>query len=49
MNGDSIEVALAYYMFANHGTPPHVVAEMPDRELELCWQMALKEMNSRKN
>lgn len=43
-----MEIALAYYMFVNHGTPPHVVAEMPFSEQVLAWQMALKEMQSRK-
>lgn len=43
-----MECALAYYMFVNHGTLPHVVAEMPLREQIFSWQMALKEMNSRK-
>lgn len=40
-------MALSYYMFVNHGTPPSVVAAMSDREVALCWQMALKEMKSR--
>jgi hypothetical protein len=40
-------VALSYYLFVNHGTPPSVVADMSDREVALCWQMALKEMKSR--
>ncbi len=39
---------VAYYMFANFGTPPHVVAEMSFRELILCSAMAEKEMKSRK-
>lgn len=39
---------LAYYMFCNFGTLPHVIAEMPLREKILCTQMALKEMKSRK-
>lgn len=39
---------LAYYMFCNFGTLPHVVADMSPREKALCTQMALKEMKSRK-
>jgi hypothetical protein len=34
-------------MFINFGTLPSVVANMNDRELELCWQFAEKEMKSR--
>jgi hypothetical protein len=35
-------------MFVNFGTLPHVIAEMSERERELCWQFAEKEMKSRK-
>ena len=35
-------------MFVNHGTLPSVVASMSDREIALCWAMAMKEMNKRK-
>ena len=41
-------MALAYYLFVNHGILPGVVADMSEREITLCWQMALKEMESRK-
>lgn len=41
-------IALAYYMFVNFGTKPSDVAAMSDREKVLCWQMAKKEMESRK-
>jgi hypothetical protein len=34
-------------MFINFGTLPSVVAEMSEREQELCWQFAEKEMKSR--
>ena len=41
-------MAVAYYLFVNHGILPRVVADMSEREITLCWQMALKEMESRK-
>ena len=43
-----MDCAVAYYLFVNHGTPPSVVAEMSDREITLCWEMAKKEMRKRK-
>lgn len=41
-------MALAYYMFVNHGIFPGAIAELSPREQELCWQMAKKEMEARK-
>lgn len=43
-----METALAYYLFVNHGIRPGVVADMPFREQVLSWEMAKKEMQSRK-
>lgn len=41
-------MSLAYYMWCNFGTLPSVVANMDDREKVLCWEMAKKEMDSRR-
>jgi hypothetical protein len=35
-------------MFVNHGTLPGVIADLSDREIILAWEMAKKEMKSRK-
>lgn len=43
-----METALAYYLYVNHGILPHVVADMPFREQVFAWEMAKKEMQSRK-
>jgi len=42
-----MDTMLAYYMFVNHGRFPGEIADLPDNEKILLYQMAIKEINSR--
>jgi len=42
-----MDVQLAYYMFINHGRFPGEIADLPENEKILLYQMAVKEINNR--
>ncbi|WP_158585000.1 hypothetical protein [Lacrimispora algidixylanolytica] len=42
-----MDVQLAYYMLVNHGRFPGEVADLPEKEKILMYQMAVKEIKSR--
>ena len=42
-----MDVQLAYYMFVNHGRFPSEIADLPENEKILIYQMAIKEINNR--
>lgn len=50
LNDDTdVDSALAYYLFVNYGTLPHVVLELDTREKALVLAMAKKEISTRKS
>lgn len=47
LDSDDIDAWIAYYMFVNHGTLPHEIADMEPREKAFVFAMAEKEIKSR--